>query len=380
MPRHPQVAAEIRATPGSIFSRLVERARGSGRRVLPLHIGDTYLEAPAGCRMQDLDCAAIDGLHRYAPVEGLSALLERVAGTVAQRQGVPTEAGDVLVTAGATGGLGAIFGAITEPGDEVLVPAPYWPLITGVIRGAHARPVAVDTLDVVDGSALVERLAAALTPRTVALYVNTPNNPTGKMLPASTLGALAAFARANDLWLVADEVYEDYAYAAPHVPLRPLAPERTFSVHSFSKAYGMAGNRCGFVVSPPELTAELRKISVHAFYATPTAAQHAALRAMSGPGERFVAEARATYLAAGAALAQTLGVASPEAGTFLFLELSGRALSATGILEACAGEGLLLAPGSGFGPYPDHARMCFTARPAAEIAAAGEILARHLSI
>lgn len=376
MPRHPRIAAQIAAMPPSPFSRLARRAAESGRPIFPLHVGDTWREAPAGCRMEDLRCEAIDGLHRYAPVEGLPALLEAAAARASARHGVPAAPSDVLVTAGATGGLGAVLGAIAEPGDEVVVPAPYWPLITGIVRGAHAVPVVVDTL-AVDWLSRVEQ---AITPRTVALYVNTPNNPTGRLLTEPELLRLAALARTHDLWLLADECYEDYAYAGPHVPLRRLAPERTYSVHSFSKAFGMAGNRCGYVVSPPGLSSELRKISLHTFYATPTSAQHAAVRALAGPGDTFVAEVRDEYRTAGADLAARLGVPPPEGGTFLFFDLAPHLGDhpLTPFLETCADAGLLMAPGPSFGPYPTHVRVCFTAQPPDRIEAAGALLARHL--
>ena len=348
MPRHPQIALGVAASAPSPFSRLARRALESGRRIHALHIGDTYAEAPLGCRMEDLRTHEIEGLHRYSPVEGQAMLTAAVAERLSRRQEVPTT------------------------GDEVLVLAPFWPLILGVIRGHHAVPVAVDAR----AEGLAARLQAAVGPRTVALYVNTPNNPTGAVLSAGALTALVDFARRHDLWLLADECYEDYVYTTQHVALRGLAPERTFSVHSFSKAYGMAGNRCGYVASPPGLTAQLRKISLHTFYATPTASQHAAIRALEGPGDAFVAEMRPRYQAAGNALAAALGAPAPAAGTFLFVDL-GPALGDTPLLvflERCADAGLLLAPGTSFGAYPTHVRICFTAAPPDQMAEATEAL------
>ena len=173
------------------------------------------------------------------------------------------------------------------------------------------------------------------------------------------------------MWLVADEVYEDYVYGGEHTYSRPLAPERTFAAHSFSKAYGMAGNRCGYVVGPASVMGELRKVSTHTFYSTPTASQVAALRALT-LGADWVAQARVKYQALGRASAERLGLDPPEGSTFLFLDvadsLDGRGLG--GFLEDCAERGLFLAPGPSFGPYPTHVRICFTAA-APEIVEAG---------
>ena len=136
--------------------------------------------------------------------------------------------------------------------------------------------------------------------------------------------ALAAWAQREDLWILADEVYEDYSYDAEHTYCRPLAPERTFAAHSFSKAYGMAGNRCGYIVGPAEAMPQLRKIGMHSFYSTPTAAQIAALRVLQGPGPSWIAQVRESYRAAGERAAARLGIAPPEGSTFLFLDVADR--------------------------------------------------------
>lgn len=369
MPEHPRLSTFIEAAAASVFSRLRNRAEASGYELAALHLGDTYKDAPEGCRMQDLLSEEIEGLHRYSPVEGQPALLSALAERATLRHGRQTTSGDVLVTAGATGGLGAAFGAIVDPGDEVIVLTPYWPLITGILRGLHARAVLVPLLPASDegqaDAALVSRVEAACTDRTVALYLNTPNNPTGRVLNEGLVLRLTDLARRRGLWVVADECYEDYVYAGQHAPARHFAPERTFSVHSFSKAFGMAGNRCGYVVSPPGLTEHLRKVSLHTFYATPTAAQFAALRALDGPGDAFVAATAPVYAEVGRACARLLGIPPPESGTFLFFELSAHLgqRPLIHLLEHLADHGLLLAPGPSFGPYPSHARLCFTALP-----------------
>ena len=162
-----------------------------------------------------------------------------------------------------------------------------------------------------------------------------------------------------------DEVYEHYVFDGDHTYARPLAPKRTFSVHSCSKAFGMAGNRCGYAVGPPETMAQVRKVSTHTFYSTPTASQLAAVRALGGPGDEWAAAARAKYAEIGGSAAARLGIDAPSGSTFLFLDvadhLDERGL--LGFLERCADRGLLLAPGPSFGPYPTHVRLCFTAAP-----------------
>jgi N-succinyldiaminopimelate aminotransferase len=194
------------------------------------------------------------------------------------------------------------------------------------------------------------------------------------------LAALAEWARRHHLWILADEVYEDLLYEGEHCYARPLAPERTLAAHSFSKAYGMAGNRCGYMVGPEGVMLELRKVATHTFYSTPTASQLAALAALGDGGRRWLESARAQYGDTGRRAAERLGLLPPQGSTFLFFDVADRLdeRGLPGFLEDCVDRGLFLAPGSSFGPYPTHVRLCFTAAPPEVVLRGVEVLAELL--
>jgi aspartate/methionine/tyrosine aminotransferase len=381
MPRHPDFSPSVQDIAGNVYSALAHRLATYQGEVYPLHVGDTWMEPAEGCRMEDIRVADHPGMHRYAAPQGMPALLDAIAERVRDRMGVPTVRENVLVATGATGGLGAVAGAILAPGDEVLQLAPHWPLITGIVRSFHGVPVDVPFFGAVDSpETAVEAVRARKTSRTVALYLNTPCNPTGRTIPRTWIEALVAWALSEDLWIIADEVYEDYVYEGEHTYVRPLAPEHTFSTHSFSKAYGMAGNRCGYIVAPAGAVDELRKIGMHSFYSTPTASQIAALKVMGEPGKKWIEHARRLYKEVGDRAAARLGLDPPQGSTFLFLDvaehLDGRGL--TGFLEDCVERGLFAAPGQSFGPYPTHLRVCFTAAPPDVVDRGVEVLASLL--
>jgi len=366
MPRYPHISPSLVEIGGSVFSALAHRLASHDGEVYPLHVGDTWLEPVEGCRMQDLTVEEHPGMHRYSPPHGIAPLLGAVAERARARTRVPTGPDNVLIAAGATGALGAVMGVILEPGDEVLVLAPYWPLIPGIVRCCRAVPVAVPFLGVADSpESAVEIVRRHHTPRVVALYLSTPSNPTGRVIPRAWVEALVDWAARENLWVVTDEVYEDYVYRGEHTYARSLAPERTFSAHSFSKAFGMAGNRCGYVVGPERLMPELRKVGTHSFYSCPTASQLAATRALDGRGDAWVARIKPEYERLGRMAAERLDVAPPEGGTFLFLDVAQRldARGLLGFLEDCVERGLFVAPGTSFGPYPTHVRVCFTSAP-----------------
>jgi aspartate aminotransferase len=380
VPRPPRFAPSTEAMPGAVFSPIAGRMR-EVPGVCPLHIGDTWMEPFAGGRMQDLLEADHPGLHRYCETRGIPALIDAVVDKVRARNELRCERENVLVTAGATGALCAALGAITSPGDEVLILAPFWPLIRGIVGAFRAEPVEVPFYDRVHSAAdAVAAVAARTTPRTSALYVSTPSNPTGRVLPEDWLAALAEWAEREGVWLISDEVYEDFVYRGRHVSAGRFAPDRTLSVFSFSKAYGMAGNRTGYLVAPASAITQAQKISTHTFYAAPTSGQVAGLRALR-EGGAWIARARECYEAAGRGAAERLGVAAPDGSTFLFLDVSAR-LDERGIwgfLEDCVGDGIALAPGpSCGGDYGSWVRLCYTAAPPDQVFAAVDRLAKRL--
>jgi N-succinyldiaminopimelate aminotransferase len=364
------------ALPAVSYS-IPRRAAEAGGEAFPLHLGDTWRLPPPGCRMEDLAAAGHPDLYRYAPPQGLPALVDALLERTRAETGVPVRRKNLLVTAGATAGLAAVLGTLLSPGEELLLLAPHWPLAAGLARAFGALPVQVPFHGVArSAEEAVALVAARATPRTAALYLSSPNNPTGEVLPRAWIEALVEWARREGLWVLSDEVFRDFVYAGEAIDTFSLAPERTFSFRSFSKSYGMAGNRCGWVMGPLRPLGEALKMSTQLVYSAPTSAQRAALAALQGPGEAWIGEARWQYAETGRRAAGRLGLPSPQGGTFLFLdvarELNGEGL--TDFLRRCATRGLLLAPGPSFGPYPTHVRLCFSAAPPETVERGVELL------
>ncbi len=380
-PSEQRAAAAVAAMPGAVYTPF--DLSKSERPVIALHVGDTWMEPFPGARMEDLREGDFPGLHRYVETKGIAPLVDAIVAKVRERNRLACERENVLVTAGATSGLACAVSALADPGEEVLILAPFWPLIRGITRSLRATPVEVPFFDRVGSIAdALAALDAHVTPRTVALYFSNPSNPTGRVLPPDWLDAMAAWARRRDLWILSDEVYEDFCYRAEHVSTARFAPERTVTAFSFSKAYGMAGNRAGYLVGPPVLIGEVHKVSVHSAYHAPTAAQVAGLRALEG-GDDWVANARALYGKAGAEVAGILGLPAPEGSCFLFVDvapcLDGRGLR--DFLEDCLAEGVAVAPGSSAGEaYGTWIRLCFTVVPPDQAAEAAHRLARLLGM
>jgi N-succinyldiaminopimelate aminotransferase len=367
MPRHPDTTPAASEISDRVFGALVAKARARGERVYPLHVGDTYLDPPAIARAPLPD--DVTRPFNYAPVQGEPALLAAVVADLEHRGAARGVGERTQIMPGATAGLTIVCATVLAPGDEVLLPAPFWPLIRGIIRLRGATPIEVPFFDRLnDGSFDPERaLESVVTERTTAVYVNTPNNPSGVALPEEVLAAIARVAARHDLWIIGDEAYEllDYRTSAPSPPwARADMAGRTISSHTLSKSYGLAGARIGFTHGPEAVMARVRGVQTFTTYCAPRPMQVVAARVLE-QGAPWLARTRDAYARAAHAAASALGVPSPQGGTFLFFDAQ-RFLrpheTLFELLERCLEHGVLLTPGTACGKdYTSWARLCFTA-------------------
>lgn len=354
--RFPDVSTAGAAVPASIFARLREHLARFPGDVIPLQIGDTHLAPPS--RLEEVAWAelAASDLYAYGAPGGWGPLVEAITEKATTKNRIAVTSAGVQVTVGATHALSCAVQALCDPGDELILMTPHWPLIRGIALGFGVVPV-----EVPHGASL----EAAITPRTAAIYLATPNNPDGAMLSATELAAIADLAARNNLWLLSDEVYEDYGYDAEHTSLAamPGAADRTVTVFSFAKSYAQAGLRVGYALGPDGVIATMRKLVNHSVYNVPVAMQRPALGALRG-GAAFLAHARASYRSARDRSRSRLVAPAelPSGGAYLWVDFrrwSGD--DCMPVLEKCAAAGVLLAPGSAFGAVcSGWARLCFT--------------------
>jgi N-succinyldiaminopimelate aminotransferase len=368
----PRLAQAAESLPLSIFARLYERLARFTGDVVPLQIGDTYLLPAEAARLHAQPWAEISGaeLYAYAPPAGWPPLIAEILAKLARKNRLDVGPAGVQITCGATHALACAVGAVLDPGDELILLTPHWPLIKGIAQSRSVIPIEVPfTLALAEDPALdpVALIEAAVTPRTAAIYVSSPNNPDGIVLDDRMLAAVVEVARRHDLWILSDEVYEEYVYDAPHrsIATLPGAASRTITVFSFSKSYAQAGLRVGYAVGPEPVIAAMRKMANHSVYNVPQAMQRAAHAALVG-GDDFLVTTRARYHAVRDLAHARLAAPSriPQGSTYLFLDLRAHTGGADcmGVLERIAEAGVLLAPGSAFGAqYQCWARLCFTA-------------------
>lgn len=359
-----------------VRDRLLDQ-QAHGRKILRLESGDPSFNIPDVAR-QAMEKALRDGLTHYTASTGIVPLREAILRKVTTQNGLKMESAEqAVVTNGAMHGLYIVFRALLEPGDEVILPDPMWTEIAENIRLAGGQPVPVRLRVETDYQYEPEAIEAAVTPRTRAIFVNTPQNPVGVVAGRETLEAIAAVAERHNLWLVSDEAYEHVIYdGRQHVSLGslPAAQERTISVFSLSKTYAMSGLRLGYlIVRDPLLLERIKKLVRCTINGVNSVTQYGAAAALNGPQDathsmREEYQKRRDILFAALQQAPVLKVFQPGGAFYLWAQIrpewpgyQGRSddWSMTNYLIDQAGIGS--SPGSAFGAAgAGHIRFAFS--------------------
>lgn len=312
---------------------VAQQAADRGEDVIILSVGDPDFATPEVI-VESAVKALRSGDTHYSEVIGRHPLRAAIAAEHTRQTGRATTPENVIAVAGAQNGIFATAQCLCEAGDEVIVPEPMYLTYEASIRasGATLVPVAVDAsrgfhLD-------CDALAAAITPRTRALFFATPCNPTGVVMPRADLERIAALAIKHDLWVVADEVYADLTFDREHVSMASIdgMAERTVTIGSLSKSHAMPGWRAGWAIGPAPLIAHLGRLALCMLYGLPGFIQEAALTAIENKAP-IVADMHALYKRRRdlvfAHLNRVAGLRCllPEAGMFMMVDITGTGLS-----------------------------------------------------
>jgi aspartate/methionine/tyrosine aminotransferase len=254
-----------------------------GRDVVHLEFGEPDFEAPPVVR-DALERALKDGRTKYTPGLGILPLREAVAEHYAQTYGVGISPDQVLITPGTSPAMLLLFGHLLDPGDEVVLSDPYYACYPNFIRYADGVPVTVDVHEADGFQYRPEAIRERLGPRTRAIVVNSPANPTGTVLAEDRLAAIAALAEASGAAVVSDEIYHGLTYAGRDRTILEFT-DRAFVLNGFSKAYAMTGWRLGYVIAPPEHVRTLQRLFGNFFISTNEFVQWAGVAALREGGE-----------------------------------------------------------------------------------------------
>lgn len=366
----PSAAARLADIAHFHVVELLTRARqleAAGRDIIHMEVGEPDFPTP-----EPIVQAAVDALRAgktaYTPALGLSALREAIAGFYAQRYGVNVPAERIAITSGASGALCLAFACLANPGSEWLLADPGYPCNRHIIRTFEGRPVGIPVGPESAYQPTPAQVAAAWTEKTAGLLVATPANPTGTLLSATQLAALAETVRARDGHFLVDEIYHGLTYGGP-VPTACSLGDDVWVINSFSKYFQMTGWRLGWMVVPPAYVREVEKMAQNLTLCPPAPAQHAALAAFTPECIALLEARRETFRQRRDFLAPALSAlgfritAQPEGAFYLYCDCSALTDDSSKLARALLEEvGVAATPGIDFGENaPEkHIRFAYT--------------------
>lgn len=295
------------------------------------------------------------GHTRYGLPTGMLALRRAIADRTSQRYNIYVQPDDVIITPGARFGVFAAITALLHPGDEIIIPEPTWPAYKEAAIHCSAKPHIIHTTLEDGWEPSIQDIKNITTPQTKMIVLCYPSNPTGKILPPDILDDIIQHARDNDIYILSDEIYSEYS----NVPVKSILEyeyEKSIVTQSFSKSHAMMGFRIGYCVAHPDIICSMSRVTALCLTSVPGVIQYAALKSLNYDTTHNVQtiQSRLDTMCRMAGEA-SLKFMKPDGAMYIF----GRADEIQGVdlVERCLERGLALAPGVGFGHYPEFVRI-----------------------
>ena len=333
--------------------------KAAGENVCAMGAGQPDFDTPEHIKEAAIK-ALTDGKTKYTPSSGIMDLRKAIVDKLDADNGIKCEPAQIIVSPGAKFSGFAAIAALCGPGDEVIIPAPFWLSYPEMVKAAGATSVILKTKAENNFEVDLAELEAAITPRTKLLILNTPSNPTGAVYSRKTIEGIAALALKYNFMVMSDEIYEKLVYDAeyPHCSIASLSPEmaeQTITINGFSKAYSMPGWRLGYLAAPIWLAKRIAAFQSHSTSNPTSFAQYGAIAALTGPQEP-VEEMRKAFAARRDLVYDLVsaipGIKTirPQGAFYLFFNVSSFGLGATDFVTRLLDEKKVAAvPGDAFG-------------------------------
>lgn len=373
MPKFPNFSERVTQITGSVFEKYRATMMAQGENMVKLHIGDTYQPPQYPLPIDAAVMIKYADFNQYCNTFGIEPLRDALVEKLRADNDLNLNRDNVLITNGATNALSISVMSLVAPGEDVLILTPAWPFFFGMVKVAGGNiieaPFYTELFEnpQLDIQAYLNRF---MTAKTVALYINTPNNPSGKVLGREHVQQIADFAKKHELWIISDEAYDGLTFDnLPHISVGsfPEMFEQTLSVFTFSKSFMFAGLRLGYVAAAEPVVNNLNKIMVHQLYSPGTFAQYLMVEPIRTRAD-WLPTVQQHYQQLRDLFVENLHIEfpKPEGTYFVFFPaepyLHGR--DYWDLIETCLDSGVSVAPGDSFGKdFTRYIRLCFTGEP-----------------
>ncbi len=355
------VAARISEIPPSLTLSITSKAKAmkaEGQDVCSFGAGEPDYDTPDHIKAAAID-ALNGGLTKYTASSGITELREAIAAKLLVDNGIEYNSSQVIVNCGAKHSCFNALLATCNPGDEVIIPAPYWLSYPEIVRMVGAEPVIIETKEENGWKITAEEFENAMSPRTKMIIINSPGNPTGAVYSRAELEALGEVAASEDILILSDEIYQKLVYGdAEHVSIASINEDLrdlTMTVNGFSKAYSMTGWRLGYVAAPAEIAAAIDTIQSHSTSNPTSFAQYGALAALQGD-QSFVSDMRdeldmrRQYLLGRFKAINNISVVEPMGAFYFLVNIEKMGLTSMNLAEKLLSRyGVAVVPGIAFG-------------------------------
>ena len=341
------------------ISTLARELKAQGKDVLSFSAGEP--DFGTSQRIKDAAIKAInEGFTQYTAVPGIPELLEAVATKLKRDNALSYAPSDIIVSNGAKHSLFNLFQAVINPGDEVIIPAPYWVTYPELVKYASGTPVIIETDDISQFKITAEQLKAAITPKTKMLVLTSPSNPTGSVYSKSELEALAEVLEGTDILVASDEMYEKLVYGVDFTAAASISDDmyqRTVTINGLSKSVAMTGWRFGYLATPnKDLIAAMNKLQSQSTSNINSITQKAAIPALLGEVDEKIEQMREAFEKRAQEAVRLfneidgLSVIEPQGAFYLFVNIKDVSNDSIAFCKELLQEtGVAVVPGIGFG-------------------------------
>ena len=341
------------------ISSLARDLKAQGKDILSFSAGEPDFETPRAIKDEAIK-AINDGFTQYTAVAGIPELLEAIATKLKRDNGLEYAPSNIIVSNGAKQSLFNLFQAVLNPGDEVIIPAPYWVTYPELVKYASAVPIIIETNEIGGFKITADELKAAISPKTKMIILTTPSNPTGSVYSKSELEALAEVLKGTDIIVASDEMYEKLVYDIDFVASASVSEDmyqRTVTINGLSKSVAMTGWRFGYLATPKkELIAAMNKLQSQSTSNINSITQKAAIPALLGVVDDDIENMRKAFEGRADEAVKLfneidgLSVLKPQGAFYLFVNIKD--ISVNSIVfckELLQATGVAVVPGIGFG-------------------------------
>lgn len=324
-----RIASGVHASTTLAVDALAKKMKQEGQDVVGFGTGEPDFKTPDNISMAGIK-AIIDGMTKYTPAAGTEGLRKAIARRLKEDCGLDYDFSQIVVASGAKHNVFVALMTLVNPGDEVIVPAPYWVTYTEAVEMAGGIPVVIKAEESADFKITPEQLESAITDKTKLIIINNPSNPTGMIYSGEELKRLADVCVRHDIYIISDEIYYGLVYDGKKfvsmASLGEKVKERTIIINGVSKSYAMTGWRVGYAAAPKEIATVMANYLSHSTGAPSTISQYAAETALNGPQEgieemRGVFEARRDYIVERMNSIEGVSCIKPEGAFYVMMNI-----------------------------------------------------------